>query len=212
MVHHGASQGDRCADLVARPDLEGSDGLAGPGDDGLLATDGREVPGGALHGPGVGQGFTQPDVQNDFLQSRHPHGVGETELPHHGRDDFVAVHIPQSGRRRRGGRDFHYRGRSRPASAAGAAWLPLLARALVSSGPLLALAPCSLRFRTRLLGLTPTALLFRIPRLARLFDALALRRTRLALPSTTLAGLAGGVAGFVIVLCHRSLPCTWNKL
>src|SRR5690606_13356347 len=79
-VHAGAAQGDLRADRHAFTDLEARDGVTGARDDRLLAGDRCEV--GSCNGGllGVRRGFAYAHVDDDLVETRDLHLVGEGEL------------------------------------------------------------------------------------------------------------------------------------
>jgi len=82
--------------------LELRDGLAGLGDDRLLAGDGRQVADGPVHYLGVAGGVADTHVDHDLHQTRDLHDVVVGELVVQRRADLLAVLLlqPRGGTRR----------------------------------------------------------------------------------------------------------------
>src|SRR3954451_10892233 len=103
LPHAVAAQRGVCADRHPLAQLELRDGLAGLGDQRLLAGDRGEVLDGALDQLGVASGLAHAHVDHDLDQAGHLHRVGDVELRPQGGDDLVAVALLEA-RGHRGGR------------------------------------------------------------------------------------------------------------
>src|SRR6056297_1197431 len=105
LPHPVAPQGDLDADRHALAQLEAGDGLAGPVDPGLLTGHGRDVLDGTLERLGVSDGLTEADVDDDLLEARNLHPVGDAQLLGQRGHDLVVVALLEPrhlGRGRRG--------------------------------------------------------------------------------------------------------------
>ena len=93
LVHAFLAQGHHAADRIAFADLESGDGLARLGDNGLLPRHLLHVRHGVVEDLLVARRLTHAHVQRDLGDPRHGHGVGNTELLHERRHDFLAVEL-----------------------------------------------------------------------------------------------------------------------
>src|SRR4051812_24531111 len=105
LPHAVAAQRGVCADRHPLAQLELRDGLAGLGDQRLLAGDRGEVLDGALDQLGVASGLAHTHVDHDLDQAGDLHRVGDVEPRPQRRDDLVAVALLEArghrSRRRR---------------------------------------------------------------------------------------------------------------
>ena len=98
LPHPPAAQGDMRPDRHALPQLELRNGFAGPGDDGLLPGDRRQIANRAFDQLGVASRLPDAHVHHDLDQTRSLHHVRDLELFPQGRDDLFPVALLEPGK------------------------------------------------------------------------------------------------------------------